>query len=386
MKIINGGVTAPLGFKVNGLSCGIKKSGKKDLALVYSKVPAKAAAMFTSNRFKSAAVVLSRENLKNKTARAIIINSGNANCANGKIDLINAKKICSFVSNNLHIKKDEVLIASTGIIGVPLQISKIKKAVPELVKGLGRKSSMKATLAIMTTDTKPKQIAVKIKIGGKIISIGAMAKGAGMIYPNLVSSSEKHATMLSFITTDANIASEVLNSALRIAVKDSFNCISVDGCMSTSDSVFILANGLAGNKTIKKGDNNFSLFSKALNFVCLELAKKIIMDAEGATKFVKVKVKGARVYSDAKRIAQSVANSNLVKTAIFGENENWGRIISAVGASGVNFKADKVKINFSSFRRKEVDININLNTGKALAVVYTSDLSLDYVRINARYN
>ena len=386
MKIINGGVTAPLGFKVNGLSCGIKKSGKKDLALVYSKVPAKAAAMFTSNRFKSAAVVLSRENLKNKTARAIIINSGNANCANGKIDLINAKKICSFISNNLHIKKDEVLIASTGIIGVSLQISKIKKAVPELVKGLGRKSSMKAALAIMTTDTKPKQIAVKIEIGGKIISIGAMAKGAGMIYPNLVSSSEKHATMLSFITTDANIASEVLNSALRIAVKDSFNCISVDGCMSTSDSVFILANGLAGNKTIKKGDNNFSLFSKALNFVCLELAKKIIMDAEGATKFVKVKVKGARVYSDAKRIAQSVANSNLVKTAIFGENENWGRIISAVGASGVNFKADKVKINFSSFRRKEVDININLNTGKALAVVYTSDLSLDYVRINARYN
>ena len=386
MKIINGGVTAPLGFKVNGLSCGIKKSGKKDLALVYSKVPARAAAMFTSNRFKSASVILSRENLRNKTARAIIINSGNANCANGKIDLINAKKICSFVSNNLHIKKDEVLIASTGIIGVPLQISKIKKAVPELVKGLGRKSSMKATLAIMTTDTKPKQIAVKIKIGGKIISIGAMAKGAGMIYPNLVSSSEKHATMLVFITTDAAVSSQALDLVLKAAVQNSFNCISVDGCMSTNDSVFILANGLTGNKTIKTGDRNFSLFSKALNFVCLELAKKIIMDAEGATKFVKVEVKGARVYSDAKRVAQSVANSNLVKTAIFGESQNWGRIISAVGASGVNFKADKVKINFSSFRRKGIDININLNTGRALAVVYTSDLSLDYVRMNARYN
>jgi len=386
MKIINGGITASLGFKANGVSCGIKKSGKKDLALIYSKVPAKATAMFTSNRFKSASVVLSKENLRNKTAKAIIVNSANANCANGKIDLTNAKKMCSLVSNNLHIKKDEALIASTGIIGVVLKINKIKKAIPRLVKGLDRKSSTRAAIAIMTTDTRPKQIAVKIKIAGKIISIGAMAKGAGMIYPNLVSASEKHATMLVFITTDAAVSSRALDLVLKTAVQNSFNCISVDGCMSTNDSVFILANGLAGNKTIKTGDRNFSLFSKALNFVCLELAKKIIMDAEGATKFVKVKVEGARAYSDAKRVAQSVANSNLVKTAIFAENENWGRIIAAVGASGVNFKADKIKINFSSFRRKKIDININLNTGRASAVVYTSDLSLDYVRMNAKYN
>ena len=386
MKIINGGVTAALGFKANGVSCGIKKSGKKDLALIYSEVPSTTSSMFTTNIVQSGSVTVSKKHLKPKTSRAIIINSANANCTNKKIDSVNAEKMCAFISGNLKLKKNEVLVASTGIIGVPLQINKIKNSVAPLVKGLNRSASGKAALAIMTTDKKPKQVAVKIKIGSKVVSIGAMAKGAGMIYPNLALSSKKHATMLVFITTDAKITSQGLDLALKVAAKGSFNCISVDGCMSTNDSVFILANGLAGNKTILNSGSNFSLFSKALNFVCLELAKKIIMDAEGATKFVKISVEGARSDSDAKKVANALVNSNLLKTALFGKDENWGRILSAVGASGVNFDPEKIKINFSTFKKKKISIKINLKTGKKSATMYTSDLSLDYVRMNAKYN
>jgi len=386
MKKVNAGLTLPLGFKANGIACGIKKTGKKDLALIYSESPAVSCGMLTANKVQAAPVRLSKQHLKNKTARAIIVNSGNANCANGKSGLSNAEKMCYFVSSKLGIKKHEVLVASTGIIGVGLQINKIKKAIPKLIKGLDRHASTKAALGIMTTDTKHKQIALKININGKTVSIGAIAKGAGMIYPNLVSSAKRQATMLAFITTDAKITHSALNAALREAVKSSFNCIIVDACMSTNDSVFILANGLAGNKTITTGAKNFSLFVRALSFLCLELAKKIVMDAEGATKFVKISVKGARSYSDARRLAHSIANSNLVKAAIFGENQNWGRIIAAAGASGVNFDVEKLKINFSSFKRKEINININLNMGRSSALVYTCDLSLDYVRINARYN
>jgi glutamate N-acetyltransferase/amino-acid N-acetyltransferase len=384
MKIISRGIYLPLGFSANGIACGIKRSGKKDLALIYSEVPAKAVGMFTSNRFRSHAIKVSRLHLKDRKAQAIIINSGNANCANGKAGFGAALKMCHFTAKGLGIRDTDVLVASTGIIGRPLEIKRIKDALPRLIQGLSRAHSRDAALAIMTTDTKPKQLAVKIKIAGKSVTIAAMAKGAGMIYPSL--SAQGHATMLAFINTDARISYPALRLALENAVGNSFNCISVDGCMSTNDSVFILANGLARNRILKSRGKDFLRFQEALDFVCLGLAREIIKDAEGASKFIKITVTGAGSYSDAKKIADRIANSNLVKTAAYGGSSNWGRIISAVGSSNVSFRPEKLKIKFSSFKKSLIDININLNMGKCRAVVYTCDLSVKYVRINAGYN
>ncbi|MDP3143164.1 MAG: bifunctional glutamate N-acetyltransferase/amino-acid acetyltransferase ArgJ, partial [Candidatus Omnitrophota bacterium] len=368
MKISSGGIAAPLGFKANGISCGIKKSGKKDLALIYSTGPALAAGMFTANRVKAAPLKITQKHLKNNFASAVIINSGNANCSTGKVGINDAIVTANCVASALNIPSRQVLVASTGIIGKRLPVIKIKKGIKSLVKGLVKNGAGKAAKAILTTDTKAKQIAVKIRIGGKTVTVGAMAKGAGMIYPNL-------ATMLAFITTDAAIGKSALKQALRIAVDNSFNCITVDGCTSTNDMVLVLANGLAQNKDLNSRD--LKIFGQALNLVCLKMAQEIIKDAEGATKFVKINVGGAPSLVAARKVGFAIANSLLFKTALFGQDENWGRIIAAIGQSGVAIEEEKIKISFTSFKNKDIFVNINLNMGNKSATIYTNDISFN---------
>ncbi len=376
MKIILDKILPP-GFLANGISCGIKKSGKNDLGLIYSTVPAVSVGMFTTNKIQAAPVKVSKHHLRNFRAQAIIVNSGNANCSTGKQGIEDARMTAELVSKNLGINKNDILVASTGIIGKRLPIEKIDRRLPELVKRLSRYGIPALSRAIMTTDTRPKVVAARINVANRDVKIIGVAKGAGMIYPNM-------STMLAFILTDININQKALKAALKEAVDKSFNSISIDGCMSTNDSVFAMANGLAQNKKLNLKE--YLTFSRALDYVCLDLAKQIVKDGEGATKFIEIIVKGASRASDAKKVAFSVANSLLLKTAIFGENENWGRIIAAVGSCGLDIKEEKIKINFSPFKNKEIKIIVNLNQGKARWTVYTSDLSLEYVRINAEYN
>jgi glutamate N-acetyltransferase/amino-acid N-acetyltransferase len=369
----------PLGFTANGVACGIKKSSRLDLALFYSNTPAKASCEFTANKIQAAPIKINKRYLKNnRYFRAIIVNSGNANCFTGKPGLKDAEDITRRLAESLRIKKEGVLISSTGIIGRRLPLAKIKKAMPELVKGLSRKGIDKAKLAITTTDTFAKEVTVKFKIGKQVIVICGVAKGAGMIAPNL-------ATMLVFILTDAGITQPALDKALRACADDSFNCITIDGCMSTNDSVILLANGAAKNYLIDK-DRYLNLFVHALNAVCLELAKMIVKDAEGATKFIRIKVKRAKDFREAKRLALGIANSNLFKTAMFGEDPNFGRIVAAVGASGIDVKEKDLKIDLSPLNKKEINVDVSINRGKSSAIVYTSDLTPEYIKINARYN
>lgn len=378
MKVIHGGVCAPSGFVASGINCGIKKN-KKDLALIYSQVPAVACGLFTSNTFKAAPVRLSKKYLGRGRAQAIIANSGNANCFTGTYGLIYAEKMAQATAKALAIKKQNVLIASTGIIARPLPIERIEKGLPKLVKSLSEKGNLSAAEAILTTDTFVKEIAVQVKLGSSSVNIGAMAKGAGMISPRV-------STMLCFITTDALITIEALKYALAAAADKSFNNITVDGCMSTNDTVLIMANGLAKNPCISLRDKSFSVFCEGLNYVCLEMAKSIIRDAEGATKFIEINVDGARDDAMAREIGLSVANSNLFKTAVYGESPNWGRIIAAVGSLGLKMRQDDIKIKFSSFRKKYVKIDIILRMGKAGNRIYTSDLTPEYIKINAEYS
>lgn len=369
----------PLGFEACGLACGIRESAKLDLALFYSTIPAKASGLFTTNKIKAAPVIVSKTYLKNnKYFRAIITNSGNANCLTGRKGLDDAKKTTEVLAKYLKVKKESVLVGSTGIIGRKLPYLKIKEAIPKLVKGLSRRGIEQAKRAIMTTDKSPKEITVKFNIGNSEVRICGIAKGAGMIAPKL-------ATMLVFICTDANIASEALDKALKLSVENSFNRITVDGCMSTNDSVFILANGASKNEIID-GGIHFRLFKKALNTVCLELAKMIVHDAEGATKFIEVKVKQAKSFSEAKKAALAVANSNLFKAAVYGENPNFGRVASSVGASGIDVREEDLKIKLGPLDRKEVKVEISLSRGKAECTVYTSDLTPEYIKINAAYS
>lgn len=374
-------IILPKGFKASGLACGLKKSGKPDLALFYSGKPAKAACLFTANKIQAAPLKVNKKYLKiNKLFKAIIANSGNANCFTGKAGLKDAQEMGGLAAQALGIKKENVLVASTGIIGRRLPLIKIKKAMPELVKALAKNGIDKAKKAIMTTDTFSKEITVKFNLGGRqTVTACGIAKGAGMIAPNL-------ATMLCFIFTDANIAQGALNKALKIAVENSFNCITVDGCMSTNDTIMMLANGASQNDLIDI-DKHFNLFLKALNIICLELAKMIVQDAEGATKFVRINVKQAKSEKEAKQIALSIANSALFKTAVFASSPNiLGRIVAAVGASGIDIKEKDLKIKSSPLKKKEVNINVSLNLGNASATVYTSDLTYEYVKINAEYN
>ncbi|MDD5310363.1 MAG: bifunctional glutamate N-acetyltransferase/amino-acid acetyltransferase ArgJ [Candidatus Omnitrophica bacterium] len=398
MKIVKGSVTAPEGFLASGVKSGIKKK-KLDLALIYSNVPARAAGVFTKNTVKAAPVILSAGNLKDGRAQAIIANSGNANCLNGKNGMKWAVRMAEAVSANTWIGAQDVLVASTGIIGKPLAVEKIEASVPALVKGLCKEGELSAAKAIMTTDLIPKRIAVAVKIGGKTVKIGGIAKGSGMICPNM-------ATLLCFITTDADIDVKALKSSLKDAVEDSLNMVTVDGDMSTNDAVFIMANGLAANAKIKNGSKGHKIFCEALKYVMVYLAKEIAKDGEGASKFIEVQVKGAKSKADAKKMAKEIANSNLVKTAIAGEDPNTGRIASSAGASGVKLNESKLDIylngikivsggnaNFGlrpkaqkSLKKKEAAITVDLNSGKHSATAWTCDLTEGYIKINARYN
>ncbi|MCM8784167.1 MAG: bifunctional glutamate N-acetyltransferase/amino-acid acetyltransferase ArgJ [Candidatus Omnitrophica bacterium] len=400
MKIIRGGITAPHGFEASGISCGIKKGNALDLALIYSQQPALAVGLFTSSHFPANHVVLDRTRLNRYgRAQAIIVNSGNANCAVGEKGLSDAERVTDKVAKVLGINSFLVLMASTGIIGKRLPVEKIERAIPLLINTKRKDRYRLASRAIMTTDKKPKDIALELKIKGKKIRIGAMAKGAGMINPRL-------ATMLCFITTDLSINSKLLKKALKEAVDNSFNRISIDGEMSTNDSVIIMANGLAGNRRIDNlEESDFLVFSEGLRFGCEYLARQIVLDGEGATKFISIKVKGAKNRFEAERVSRTIANSPLFKTAMYGQNPNWGRIISACGASEARLNPEKLDISlggqfvfrcgkpvgkdFQHFKKilekREIKVEIDLNLGKGEYSLWTIDLSEDYVRINAGY-
>lgn len=379
MKIIKGTVATAHGFKASGLSAGIKRSGKPDLALIYCDVPAVAAGVFTKNSVKAAPLIVTQGKLRGNRAQAILANSGNANCFTGDFGVLYACESAETIAKLLKIHANDVLVASTGIIGKPLPFNKIRNASPALVAGLSRNGGAKAARAILTTDKRIKETCVQINLGGKKVTLGAMAKGSGMIAPNM-------ATMLAFITTDAAINATMLKKALKMAADKSFNCITVDGCMSTNDMAVVLASNLAGNKPITHIGKDFNTFVKALEFVCLDLAKKIVLDGEGATKFIEINVSGAKTPQQAKTIGLAIANSVLVKTAAFGSNPNWGRVAAAVGSLGLNIPEKQLKINFSSFAKKDINISVELSLGDHAATVYTSDLSLDYVRINGSYS
>lgn len=389
----------PKGFLASGVHCGIKRF-KKDLALIYSKVGCKGAALFTKNKVIAAPLVVSKAILKKGEAiRAIIVNSGNANCCTGWYGKRDAKRMINAASGALKVKFDNVLVNSTGIIGQRLPIGLIEKATPKLVKSLSEKGLASAAKAILTTDRKIKISTEKINIGAKQVIITGIAKGAGMVEPNM-------GTMLSFIMTDAKIDKDALKTVLKEAADESFNSITIDGDTSTNDTVALLANGLANNKAIKRGTKEYTAFLKALKNVSFKLAKDIVEDGEGATKFVTVYVKNARTAGDAERVARGIANSCLVKTSIHGENPNWGRVASSVGSSGVAginqnkleicldgrtvFKGGRFVLHSKEklhriYKRKKVEILINLNAGKKHARIWTCDLSKRYVEINSHY-
>ena len=378
MKIFKKAIL-PKGFKASGISCGIKKSGKPDLALFYSDLPAYAACLFTTNKMPAAPVILCKNFLrKNNAAKAIIANSGNANCFNGRRGLKDAEVTVRTLAKALDVKKEGLLVASTGIIGQRLPVEKIKSKIPRLVKELSVRGICAAKRAIMTTDTFPKEVTVRFEIEGKVVTICGVAKGAGMIAPDM-------ATLLVFIFTDANIAKSVLKDSLRSSVEKSFNSITVDGCMSTNDSVILLANSAAKNIKIS-GSKDAKIFNDALDIVCIELAKMMVRDGEGASKFIQIKVSGAKNFNQARRAALAIANSNLFKTAIYGENPNFGRIVAAVGASGVDAVEKDLKIKVSPLKKKDIFVDVRLNQGSSSAIIYTSDLTPRYIKINAEYN
>lgn len=398
MNRVKGGVTAPKDYKAAALNCGIKKR-KKDLALIVSSVSAVACGMFTQNRVKAAPVLVCKEHLKGTTAQAIIVNSGNANCCTGEQGLKDAYKMTELVARRLGLEANDILVASTGVIGKELPMGNIKEGISKLMDNLNRESSRSVAEAILTTDKVPKEIAVKIKIKDKDVTIGAVAKGAGMVHPNM-------ATMLCFITTDAYITRRALKSALADSVNRSFNAISVDGDMSTNDAVIALANGSAGNVLLDKRDKDFPVFSKALDFVTEYLAKAIVRDGEGATKFVRINVKNVKTTEGAKRIARKLSTSALFKTALFGQDPNWGRIAASVGASGVIFNPEKLDIYLGNakvlrngagcmkdkaalsrlFKNRDLDVTIDLNSGTKEYGMWTCDLSSEYITINAHYS
>lgn len=403
INYIEGGITAPKGFLASGIHCGLKKSNlKKDLALIYSEVPAASAGMYTKNKVKGAPIYITKEHLANKKAQAIIINSGNANTCNGEDGLQKAKKMTCLQAKELNLKADDVLVASTGVIGVPLNIDAIKNGIPLLTEKLSKDGFEDASSAIMTTDTFKKQLAVEFYLGNKKVTIGAMAKGSGMIEPNM-------GTMLSFITTDISISPELLNEALKSSVKLTYNRVSVDGDTSTNDMVLILANGLAENPTITEKDENYNKFLDILTNLNTKMAKNIAKDGEGATKLLECQIIGAASEKDAVILGKSVINSSLVKTAMFGSDANWGRILCALGYTKIDFDPEKVDVSFESsagiikvceagsslqfseekakdiLTQDEIIIKVNLSLGNHNAYVWGCDLSYEYVKINGDY-
>jgi glutamate N-acetyltransferase/amino-acid N-acetyltransferase len=393
------GITAPLGFQAAGIHCGIKKPGLLDLALCVSDVSGPIAGVFTKNRVAAAPVLLDRHHLRSHRGRAIIVNSGNANACTGAQGLVAAKSMAMAVAQQLSIPVSHVFVGSTGVIGRVLPIDRITAVVPALIARLSVLGGDHAAQAILTTDLRPKTVARQAGIGGRVVTVGGMAKGSGMIHPNM-------ATMLAYLTTDAAIAPAALRRALRSAVDQSFNCITVDGDTSTNDTVLCLANGLAKNRSIQQGTKSYRDFERLLTGAAQELALMICRDGEGVTKVVKILVAGATTPAAAKRVAAAIATSNLVKTALFGEDANWGRVMAAIGRSGVAIDPGKVMVQFDDivmvqqgmgmgleaeqkiarvFKQKEFTVTVQLGQGHAQAHMWTTDLSYDYVRINASY-
>ena len=385
------------GFKFSGIKSGIKKSGEMDLALIFSETPAVTAGVFTTNRIKAAPVKLAIKKIASNKGQSIIINSGNANACTGKQGDKDAKKINTELARKLGISEELVYVSSTGIIGRPLPVNKIEKALPELIKNLSPASMDKAAAAIMTTDTFPKLASKKIKINGKTGTIAGIAKGAGMIRPDM-------ATMLCFLFTDIAINAKALDSALRKAVNKSLNRLTVDNETSTNDTAMIMSNGNLGNTPLTKRSSYYKKFEGALSGVTYELSRMIAEDGEGATKIIEVVVNGARSESDAEKAASAIANSMLVKTAVYGNDPNWGRVISAAGASGAKLIENKIDIFFNKVKLvskgigtgrektastllagREITITINLGAGKQSAKVLTCDLTEKYIEINAHY-
>ncbi len=402
MNYIKGGVCAAKGFSANGIHCGIRKNrSKRDLALIVSEVKASAAAVYTTNLVKGAPLIVTREHISDGTAQAIICNSGNANTCNANgIEI--AEQMSTFLSAETGISAKDVVVASTGVIGQPLDITPIKNGIPSLVDGLSADGGEYAAEAIMTTDTVKKEVAVEFTVGGKTCRMGGIAKGSGMIHPNM-------ATMLVFITTDVAISPEMLQKALKNDVANTFNMVSVDGDTSTNDMVCVLANGLAGNTEITAEDEDFEEFMKALNSVTVYLCRKIAGDGEGATKLLECKVSGAKDEDTAKTVAKSVICSSLLKAAMFGADANWGRVLCAIGYSGAEVDVNKVDVSFASksgeiavckngsgiefseekakeiLLEDEIDIIVNLGSGDGTATAFGCDLTYDYVKINGDY-
>ncbi|MCE5212315.1 MAG: bifunctional glutamate N-acetyltransferase/amino-acid acetyltransferase ArgJ [Deltaproteobacteria bacterium] len=387
------------GFLANGISVGIKKSNQKDLGLIYSTIPAKVAAVFTKNTFKAAPLLINEERVKKGMAQTIVTNSGCANAATGREGYRDALIISDALSKQLKIREELILLGSTGVIGTRLPVKKIEGGIGKLVKGLSETGIEDAETAMMTTDKYPKIAIRKGVVGAKDVTICGIAKGAGMIEPNM-------ATLLTYVMTDAFIDSKALNTVFHQAINSTFNSISIDGCMSTNDMAIILANGLARNNPLEKVQARLQRFRDMLTDVLMELSQAVVKDGEGATKFISITVKGAKSKSEARCAAYSIANSNLVKTAFFGEDPNWGRIIAALGASGVYMEKEKISLNIGNlpvflqnspvninenklkevFQKDRIDVEVDLGAGDKSYYVYTSDLSYDYVKINAEYS
>ena len=400
--IIEGGVTAAKGFQASGIHCGIRKNrSKADLALIYSDVPCAAAAVYTQNLVKGAPIAVTKRNIADGMARAVICNSGNANTCNADGEE-KAQKMCDLIAAELHIDASDVIVASTGVIGQVLPIEPIANSVKTLAEALSATGSNDAAKAIMTTDTVEKEYALEVELDGKTVTVGGITKGSGMIHPNM-------ATMLGFLTTDASITSELLNEALHTAIEDTFNMVSVDGDTSTNDMVSVMASGLAENQTITEKNHDYELFTKALTEVCAVLSRKIAKDGEGATRLLECAVTGAKTKEDAVKLSKSVACSNLTKTAIAGHDANWGRIICAMGYSGVQFDPEKVDLFFESSAGKiqiaengvaldfseekateilsqsAVTATADVKMGSETATAWGCDLTHGYIEINADY-
>jgi glutamate N-acetyltransferase / amino-acid N-acetyltransferase len=399
-NIENSKLTDVKGFTASAVHCGLKSKGKLDLMILKSDKPCICSAVFTTNKVKAAPVLIGIENL-DKTGgivEALIVNSGNANAVTGTQGMNDVYDILEYLGNKLDIEKEKILMSSTGIIGKNIDVSKVKQGIDDICKDLNKENGALCSHAILTTDTVEKTKAVIIDIEGTEICISGITKGAGMIAPNM-------ATMLAFVTTDADIDKDLLDEIFKECVETSFNSITVDGDMSTNDTCFILANGVAENEKIIKGGKGENIFKNALKEVMLELAKSIVKDGEGATKFIKVTTQGAEIEKDAKTICFAIANSNLVKTAMFGCDANWGRILSSAGSAGVDFELNKVDLYINDImvlengaklvekqelndviKQENIEILIDIKQGEKSSVVYTSDFSYDYVKINAEYH
>jgi glutamate N-acetyltransferase/amino-acid N-acetyltransferase len=387
------------GFLFSGISAGIKKDGRRDLGLIYSEIPAQVAGLFTTNAVKAAPVQLDMKRIRGGLCQAVLVNSGNANACTGMAGLRNAQAVSKGIAKALRIGESRVLVSSTGVIGAPLPVKKIAEGIPELLQTLSPDGFMKTVEAIMTTDTFPKVEVATCRIGGKQVKLCGMIKGAGMICPNV-------ATMLSFLMTNASIPSPLLQRMLKKVAEGSYNRITIDGDTSTNDTVLLLANGKADHPSIHRMDRDGEVFQSMLSEVCQNLTKSLVKDGEGATKFIEIEVRGTRNLDDAKRAAYAVAHSPLVKTAFFGEDANWGRILCALGHSGARINPNQIDVFFDRspivrdgmgvggqleeraaqvIKKQSFKVTVDLHQGKHQFSVLTTDLSLDYVKINASY-